>query len=151
MDYTVPFLKWLIKCPDISKNKLFFNAVTANKETKAIITQQVQKSEDVEYIDGSIQHTVRFTLFDYKSIEFNQLVKSKIENNENVSALLETGNLNSWIEQQNKAQFFPDYGSRFEVQEIRPEYLTPSTPSIDTKAMIAKYSIPITMVVIEYA
>lgn len=150
MDYTVPFLKWLIKCPDISKNKLFFNAITANKETKAIITQQVQKSEDVEYIDGSIQHTVRFTLFDYKSIGFNQLVKSKIENNENVSALLETGNLNSWIEQQNKAQFFPDYGSNFEVQEIRPEYLTPSSPSIDANEMIAKYSIPITMKVLDY-
>lgn len=151
MDYTVDFLRWLVQCPDISKNKLFLNAVTADKDTKAIVSQQVLKREDIEYVDGSVQHTVRFTLFDYKSISFNQLVKSKIKSNENILSLLETGALNDWIERQNKEQHFPAYGSKYEVQEIRPDNLTPSAPSIDTDGMLAKYSTPITMKVIEYA
>ena len=37
MDYTTPFLKWLLTCPDVEKNKLFLNAVTADKEAKAIV------------------------------------------------------------------------------------------------------------------
>ena len=149
MDYTTPFLKWLLTCPDVEKNKIFLNAVTADKEAKAIVTQQIATREDVRYIDGSVLHTVRFTLFDYKSIAFNQLVKSKLEGNENLEVLLETGGLNDWIENQNEKMNFPDYGEGFEVQEIRPDYLTPSTPSIDTGELIAKFSIPITMKVLE--
>ena len=150
MDFTTPFLKWLVKCPDIKGNKLFLNAITVEKNIKAIVTQQVAKSDDIEYVDGSILHTVHFTLFDYKSIAFNQLVKSKIEQNENIESLVETGGLNDWITAQNKAQNFPDFGTDYEVQEIYPEYLTPSSPSIDANEMIAKYSIPITMKVLDY-
>lgn len=151
MDYVTPFIKWLLQSEYIKKNKLFLNAVQAKDNSKQIVTQQINKNQDIEYIDGSTLHRVIFTVFDYKSINFNQLLKTRLESNENIEDLLEVGNINEFVAKMEKDCNYPDFGKRFEVQKIYCEYLTPSSPTIDSNSSpaLAKYSIPIICEVLE--
>lgn len=153
MDYITPFLSWLLKCDYIKENKLFLNAVQAKDNSIQLVTQQISKSQDKHYIDGSTLHRVIFTVFDYKSISFNQLVKTMLDSNENVSDLLEVAKIAEYVEQAEKSGDYPNFGDNFEVQAIYCEYLTPSTPAIDNSISpaLAKYSIPIICEVLEYA
>lgn len=149
MDYVTPFLKWLLNSDYIRGNKLFLNAVEAKDNNIQIVTQQITRSQDKEYVDGSVLHRIVFTIFDFKSISFNQLVKTMVENAENVVDLLEAGQIIDYVEQRNKEKDFPDFGKDFEVQRIYSEYESPSTPSVDGTAQLAKYSIPIVCEVLD--
>lgn len=149
MDYVTPFLKWLLNSDYIRGNKLFLNAVEAKDNNIQIVTQQITRSQDKEYVDGSVLHRIVFTVFDFKSISFNQLVKTMVENAENVVDLLEAGQIIDYVEQRNKEKDFPDFGKDFEVQRIYSEYGSPSTPSVDGTAQLAKYSIPIVCEVLD--
>lgn len=153
MDFTTPFIQWLLQSPYFKKNKLFLNAVEAKDNNLQIVTQQISKNQDIEYIDGSVLHRVIFTVFDYKSIQFTQLVKTMLDKNENITDLLEVGNINEFVAQMEKEKNYPDFGDKYEVQKIYCEYLTPSSPSIDSSfsPALAKYSIPIICEVLEYA
>lgn len=143
MDYTTPFLKWLLNSDYIRGNKLFLNAAQAKDNNIQIVTQQITRSQDREYVDGSVLRRIVFTVFDFKSISFNQLVKTMFENSENVVDLLEAGQIIDYVERKNKERDFPDFGKDLEVQRIYSEYGSPSTPTVDNTMRLAKYSIPI--------
>ena len=150
MDYVTPFLKWLLKSDYIRGNRLFLNAVEAKDNNIQIVTQQITRSQDREFVDGSVLHRVMFTVFDFKSISFNQLVKTMVERAENVVDLLEAGQIIDYVEQKNKEKDFPDFGKDFEVQSIYSEYGSPSTPAVDGAMQLAKYSIPIVCEVLDF-
>lgn len=147
LDYVTPFIQWLIKSDYIKNNKLFLNAAEATDSNIQIVSQQISRNEDKHYVDGSVLHKVKFTVFDFKSISFNQLLKTMLDRNENISDLLEVGNINEYVKSQDEAGVYPDFGKGFEVQSIYCEYSTPSTPTIDNS--LAKYSIPIVCEVLE--
>lgn len=153
MDYTTPLIKWLLKSEYVKKNKLFLNAATAQNNNIQIVTQQVSRNEDKEYVDGSILHKVRFTVFDFKSISFNQFAAAMLNKNENLEDLLSIGNITDFVKQKDSEGDFPDFGENFEVQRIYCEHLGSPTPAIDNSLSppLAKYSIPITCEVLEYA
>lgn len=146
MDFVTPFIKWLLQSDYIRHNKLFLNAVDAADNNIQIVSQQVQKIE--EYIDGSILYRIVFTVFDYKSISFNQLLKTMLEGNENIADLLTVQTINDFVIAQENIKNHPNFGNNYEVQSIYPEYLTPATPAIDNA--LAKYSIPIICEVLAY-
>lgn len=152
MDYITPFIQWLLTCPYVRKNKVFANALQAQKDNIQIVTQQISRSQDKRYIDGSVLHRIIFTVFDYKTVSFNQLVKTTVDKNENVVSLLETRQLIDWVAEQRKSGNYPTFGSGYEVQDIYTEYSSPSTPSIDnsTTPALARYSLPIICEVLEY-
>lgn len=152
MDYITPLIKWLLTCPYVRKNKVFANALQAQKDNIEIVTQQISRSQDKCYIDGSVLHRIVFTVFDYKCISFNQLVKTMVDKNENVANLLETRQLIDWIATQRKSGNYPDFGTNCIVQDVYTEYSSPSTPSVDNSATpaIARYSLPIICEVLCY-
>ena len=150
MDYTTPFVEWLIKnCDYVKNNKLFLNAVTAENNNKQIVTQHIARSEDKHYCDGSVLRKIKFTIFDFQSISFNMLVKNAIDNNENIEGLLSASQIIDFIEQAEKDRNYPLFADGIEVQEMYSEYGSPSTPSIDSNASLAKYSIPVTVVILD--
>lgn len=149
MDYTSPFIKWLLQSEYIKNNKLFLNTVQAQDNNIQIVTQQIARNEDKRFVDGSVLHKVRFTIFDFKSISFNQLIKNMLDSNENISDLLEVGNINDFISDMDAKGNYPDFGKGYEVQSIYCEYNTPSTPTIDNN--LARYSIPVVCEVLEGA
>lgn len=146
MDFVTPFIEWLLQCEYIQNNKLFLNAVDAKDNNIQIATQQVQKVQ--EYIDGSGMYKIVFTLFDYKSISFYPILKTIIDNNENVCDLLTAQKINDFVVEKENEQNYPNFGDNYEVQRIYPQYVTPSMPSIDNS--LAKYSIPIICEVLAY-
>ena len=154
MDFISPFVDFLRTCDSISSNKLFLNCVqNSERNIKQLVTSQIDRSQDVEYVDGSVRHKLIFTLFDFKSISFNALIHelSASEKNENIETLLEVQDLIEWIAEQDKAKNYPDFGENYEVEKLECAYLSPSTPTFDNNIPeIAKYSIPIVCYLMDY-
>jgi hypothetical protein len=152
MDYVATCIKWLLKSEYIKKNKLFLNAAEAKDNSIQIVTQEISRSQDKKYVDGSVLHKVIFTIFDYKSISFNSLLQSALEKNENIADLLEVGNIPDFVAEMENKNDYPDFGAGFEVQSVYCENSTPSTPVIDNNVFpaLAKFSVPIVCEVLEY-
>lgn len=152
MDYLTPFLSWLMACPYVASNKLFAAAAEAKDGALQVVSQQVNRSEDREYVDGSVLHRVLFTVFDHKNLAFSRLVAQKIEADQNVDALLDTTQLIEWVDAQNKNRNFPTFGARFEVQRVYTSATTPSTPALDMSSSptVARYSVPVVCEVLEW-
>ncbi len=152
MDYISPFITWLSQSDYIRNNPLFLNALSAKNNNIQIVTQQIATADCIEYVDGSVLKTIIFTVFDYKSISFNQLVATMLNSNENIDKLLQVGNIPDFVVQMNTEGNFPAFGDGIEVQSILPANLTPSTPTIDSSSSpsLAKYSIPIVCKFIDY-
>lgn len=146
MDFITPFIEWLLKSEYIKNSKVFLNAVEAADNNIQIATQQVQKTR--EYIDGSALYQIIITVFDYKSVSFFPLLKTMLENNENIVDLQTVQAINDYVLEQAKQGNYPEFGDNIEVQSIYPQYITPSAPAIDNA--LAKYSVPIVCEVLIY-
>ena len=90
MDFITPFTEYILQCDSVKNNKLFINAVIkAQDGVKQLVTSQIDRTQDKEYVDGSVLHKVIFTVFDFKSISFNAIVKSMLKKNKNNERLHE--------------------------------------------------------------
>lgn len=153
MDFITPFIEYIMQCDSVKNNRLFINVIAnAQDGAKQLVTSQIDRAQDKEFVDGSVLHKVIFTVFDFKSISFNTIVKSMLKKNKNIESLLEVQSLIDWISDQQKKRNYPNFGNDYEVERIETTYLTPSTPAIDstTTPEIAKYSIPIVCYVMDY-
>ena len=144
MDFITPFAKFIMQCESVKNNKLFLNFVEDQQNgIKQIVTSQIARAQDKEYVDGSVLHKVIFTIFDFKSIGFNALI-ADLSKNENIETLLEVQDFIDWLTEQEKAKKYPDFGADYKVEKLETGYLSPSTPAFDNNTpYIAKYSIPI--------
>ena len=144
MDFITPFAKFIMQCESVKNNKLFLNFVEKQKDgIKQIVTSQIDRAQDKEYVDGSVLHKVIFTVFDFKSIGFNALI-TDLSKNENIETLLEVQDFIDWLAEQERLKNYPDFGADYKVEKLETSYLSPSTPAFDSNAPdIAKYSIPI--------
>ena len=151
-DFITPFAKYILQCKSVSENKLLINAVHAQDGVKQLVTSQIDRAQDKEFVDGSVLHKVIFTIFDFRSISFNALVQTMVQKDQNLENLLKVQELIDWISEQNKAGNFPDFGEKYKVEKITTPYLTPSTPSITMAPApeLAKYSVPIECYVMDY-
>ena len=118
MDFITPFAEYLLTCESVKNNKLFLNAVNIEDGAKQIVTSEIDRSQDKEYIDGSVLHKVIFTLFDFKNISFSAILKKMLKKNKNIESILEVQTLIDWISEQNKKRNFPDFGDDYKVERI---------------------------------
>ena len=144
MNFTKPFLEWLLKSDYVKENKLFLNAIQAENNNIGVVTQQISRKDVKHFVDGSKWYKVTFTVFDYKSISFNGLVSTLLKNNENIEDLMDVQKIIDYVE---SAPDYPYFGDKYEVQAVYPAYLTPSTPTIDNS--LGRYSVPIVCEVFE--
>lgn len=151
MDFVTPFIKWLLQSDYIKNNKLFLNAIEAQDNNVQIITQQIADNQVTEYIDGSKKYPITFFINNYKSVSYNQLVKSMIEGNENVSDLLDVQKIIEFVRDMQKQSNYPQFAENITVEKVCCKYNTPSTPAIDSSMTpaIAKFTIPIVCEVFE--
>lgn len=152
-DFTTPFIKWLLKSDYIKKNKLFLNAVKAQDNNVQIVTQQIADNQITTYVDGSKTYPITFFINNYKSINYNQLVKSMVEGNENVSDLLDVAEIIKFVNEMNEKEEYPIFSNNITVEKIYCRYKTPSTPAFDSSnsPALAKFTIPIVCEVYEDA
>lgn len=153
MDLITPFIEWLIQSDYIKNNRLFLNALEAKDDNLQIVTQQIAENQVKKYVDGSKTYPITFSINNYKSISYGQIVKSMIEGNENVTDILDVSKIIEFVEKMNSRRNFPLFPKNITVERVYCQYQTPNTPAIDSSSSpaLAKFTIPIVFEVLEDA
>lgn len=138
-------IDYLLQCPQIAANSLYFQYGELKDNSKQIITQGNDKSLNHTYIDGSILKRFTFTIIDYRSIVAQAIPKVANITTENVEEILDVQAIIDWISEQEDLRNYPDFGNDCEIQEIRAVTENPNLNGIDTSMSIAmaKYSVSI--------
>lgn len=153
MDFITPFIEWLLQSDYIKNNKVFLNAVEAKDDNIQIVTQQIAENQITNYVDGSKSYPITFSINNYKSISYNQIVKSMISGNENVGNLLDVAKVIEFVNEMENKKKYPLFADKITVEKVYCQYQTPNTPAIDSSSSpaLAKFTIPIVFEVFENA
>lgn len=145
MDKTESVIQYLLDCPAIKDNPLFFNFAHAEDNNKQLITTATDRAVERPYIDGSVLKRYTFTIIDYRSVVHQAVVGLAGYPNENIDEMLDIQSIIDWIEEQNELRNFPDFGEFCYVDEIRAMTDIPNLNSVDTTTTpaLAKYSVAI--------
>ena len=149
VDKNQAVINFLIQCPQIRDNPLFFNFAEAKNDNKQIVTMANDKSINKGFVDGSVSKRFTFTLIDYRSINYQALVKLPNYQNENVSEFLDIQSIMDWVNEQNELRNFPDFGNDCVIENMRTATDEPNLNGVDNSVSpsLAKYSMSI---IIEY-
>lgn len=152
-DKNQAIIDYLIQCPAIQNNPLFFNFIQAKNDNKQIVTVANDKLMDKTYIDGSVQKRYTFSIIDYKSIAYDAVVKQEGYTNENVDDILQVQQIIDWIDEQEALRNYPDFGSECVIDNIKALSSNPNLNGVDTNVSpsLAKYSISIQINYVDYS
>ena len=153
MDYITPFINWLLQSDYIKSNKVFLNAVEAQDNNVQIITQQIADNQIKRYVDGSKSYPITFSINNFKSVSYDQLVKTMIEGNENITDILDVSKIIEFVKEMEQKGNFPNFGNNITVEKVYCQYNMPPTPAIDSSfsPALAKFTIPLVFEVFEDA
>lgn len=153
MDYITPFIKWLLQSEYVKNNKIFLNAMEAQDNNVQIVTQQIAENQVEHYVDGSKSYPITFSINNFKSVSYNQLVKTMLEGNENVTDILDVSKIIEFVNEMESKDNYPVFADNIIVEKVYCQYNTPSTPAIDSGLSpgLAKFTIPIVFEVFEDA
>lgn len=153
MDKNKAIVDYLITCPIIYDNPLYFNFIHGNEDDKQIITTSNDKAIDKPYVDGSVLRRFTFTIIDFKSVAYRAIVKDGTHPDENMEDLLQVQDIIDWITEQNDERNFPNFGEDCVVEEITTTANNPNLNGVDSNVSpaLAKYSISIQVNYIDYS
>lgn len=153
MDLITPFIEWLLQSDYIKNNKLFLNAINAKDNNVQIVTQQIAENQVQKYVDGSKFYTITFSINNFKSVSYNQLVKTMIDKDESIADLLDVQKIIEFVKNMEEKHNYPVFSDNITVEKVYCQYNTPSTPAIDSSfsPALAKFTIPIVCEVFENA
>ena len=145
MDKNQAIIDFLLTCPAIIADPLFFNFLNAKDNNQQIITQSNDKSLQQTFIDGSVLKRYAFTLIFFKSVLYQAIPKVEGLVNENVEELGQVQAIIDWVTEQNDSQIYPDFGEDCEIDEIKALSENPGLNGVDTTVTpaLAKYSVTI--------
>ena len=150
MDKNLAVIEYLITCPSIANNPLFFNCIQARDKAKDIVTIANERILHRPYIDGSVEKRYSFTIQDFRSVTPNPLAfipgePPVLRTNENVENMLDVQGIIDWIEEQNDARNFPDFGTDCVIDEIKTVTDNPNLNGIDNNVTpaLGKYSVTV--------
>lgn len=145
MDKNQAIIDFLLTCPAIIADPLFFNFLNAKDNNQQIITQSNDKSLQQTFIDGSVLKRYTFTLIFFKSVLYQAIPKVEGLVNENVEELGQVQAIIDWVTEQNDSQTYPDFGEDCEIDEIKALSENPGLNGVDTTVTpaLAKYSVTI--------
>ena len=150
-DFNKTIIEYLLQCPTIRDNPLYFNAINAKDNNKQVITVANDRAINKPYIDGSVMKRYTFTIIDFRSISYQAIVKNEsggLDNtriSENITEMLDVQGILDWITEMNELRDYPDFGKGYSVDSIQATTDTPTLNGIDTNLTpaLAKYSITI--------
>lgn len=151
MDKNQAVIDYLMTCPSISGNPLFFNFANAKEDSKQLITVTDDRSLQTPYVDGSVLKRYTCTIIDHKAIGYNAIVGLAGYQDENVEGMFDVQEILDWVDAQNDIKNFPDFGSNCVVDSISALTETPNLNGTDTTVNppLAKYSISIRVVYLD--
>ena len=145
MDKHQAMLDYLFTCPAVKDNPMFFNFGEEKENNTQFITTSNSETYGTTYIDGSITKYYVFSLLTFKTISYNAVVKTGEYQDENLLELTEFQDVINWINEQEDARNYPDFGNLCEVDSIRCLSANPVLSDVNTSVepAIATYSITI--------
>lgn len=158
MDKNKAVVDFLMTCDYIKNNPLFFNFGQAKSDNKQIVTVANDVRVNEPFIDGSVRKRYTFTIIDYKSIAYNAVVMRTVNNtstpvSENLDTAFEARQVAEWIEEQNDARNYPDFGTDCTIDDMTVGTNEPNVGGVDRSITpaLAKYSISIKIDYIDYS
>ena len=145
VDKNQAIINFLLTCPAIQANPLFFNFLNAKDDNKQLVAQGNEKSMNVKFVDGSERKRFTFTIVDYKNVAYSAIPKLAGYVDENVQEIMEVQSIMDWITEQNELRNYPDFGSDMIIEEMRTLSENPNLNGVDTSITpaLAKYSVSI--------
>lgn len=145
MDKNQAVIDFLMNCPQIKNNPLFFNFAEAKDNNKQFVTLANDKSLNKNYIDGSVLRRYTFTIIDYRSVIYQAVVQIPGYPNENIEEALDVQGIIDWIAEQDDNQIYPDFGEHCMIESLKATTDNPNLNGIDTSVSpaLAIYSISI--------
>jgi len=145
VDKNQAIIDFLLDCPAIMYNPLFFNFLQAQDENKQIIVQSNDKVINQRYIDGSVMKRFTFSIVDFRSVTYQPLPKVTGYTSENVEELLDVQGIMDWINEQAEAENYPDFGEDCFIDNMTTTAENPNLDGVDTSVTpaLAKYSMSI--------
>lgn len=145
VDKNQAVINFLLSCPQIRDNPLFFNAINAKDNDKQIITQSTDASLNKTFVDGSEMKRYTFSIIDFRSVIYQPLPKVEGYTSENVEEMFDVQGIMNWVNEQADAGNYPDFGEKCEIDSMKTTSETPNLNGIDTSVTpaLAKYSMSI--------
>ena len=145
VDKNQAVIDFLIQCPIIAANPLFFNFLNAKDDSKQIITQANDIATDRKYVDGSVLKRYTFTIIDFRSVAFQPIPRVAGYSSENVEELLDVQSIMDWVNEQADLGNCPNFGTDCFIDSMKTTSNNPNLNGVDTQVTpaLAKYSMSI--------
>jgi len=152
-DKNQAIINFLLTCPALSANPLFFNFANAKDDTRQLVVAANEKNLNRPFVDGSVMKRFTFTLIDFKSVSYNAIPRASGYTDENVDDLLQVQDILDWITEQADLHNYPDFGEDCVIDEMRALTENPNLNGVDTtiQPALAKYSVSIQIDYIDYS
>ena len=145
VDKNQAIIDFLLDCPQLAYNKMFFNFINGQDNDKQIITIANDRATQKPFIDGSVMKRYSFSIVDFRSVSYQAIVNVPGHPNENVEEMLDVQGILDWVKAQADARNFPDFGEDCIIDSMITSSETPNLNGVDTsvKPALAKYSMSI--------
>jgi len=152
MDKNKAMIKFLMQCPIIQENPLFFNFADEEDGNNHFITSNDSRKR--AYIDGSVQKQYTFSIASYSYVSHNAILnddEGDILNDENIENMAKVQAILDWIDEQSENRNFPDFGPECEIDEMTTLSTDPDIDGIDTSVNppIARYSVGVKLLYLD--
>lgn len=145
IDKNQAVIDFLLQCPTIQSNPLFFNFLNAKDNDKQIITQSNDVAINKNFVDGSVLRRFTFTIIDFRSVIYQPLPKVAGYTSENVEEMFDVQGILDWVNEQADAHNYPNFGPDCQIDDMHTTSDNPNLNGVDTSVApaLAKYSISI--------
>lgn len=143
MDKNKAVIDFLLTCPAIRDNPLFFNFAQATADNSQFSTRATDVEVNVPFIDGAVKKRYTFTLIFYKMVAHRAIIENA--DDENMEYAFDIQSVIEWVTAQNKAENYPDFGDKCHIEELVALTDQPILNRVDNSSTpaLAKYSISI--------
>ncbi len=148
-DKNVAMIEFLMDCPIIQENPLFFNFAEEEDGNNHYITEKV--STVAQYIDGSALKQYTFTIASYSYVTHVAIDNDNVLVNENLENMAKIQGILDWINEQSESDNFPDFGEECIVDSMSTLTSDPNIDGIDTSVNppIARYSVGVKLMYLD--
>lgn len=119
VDKNQAMIDFLVTCPTIAANPLFFNFARARENNTQFMTLTNETRLHEPYIDGAVLKQYRIILITYKTISLNPLVKQTGYPDENLTEIAQFQEVIDWVKAQADACNYPNFGSDCVIDSMK--------------------------------